>query len=77
VFLVQFILVSRLERWQGGFCCGPRLFVPLITLLCLPILAGANRQGRWARPLSSASTIAILLGVWINIAGTLPYNGSR
>lgn len=43
-------LYASRTRWEGGYCYGPRYFVPSMILLCLPIGALFSNPPRWFRP---------------------------
>lgn len=65
-----FLLMALWRNWDGGFCYGPRLIVPLLPLLFLPLAVcpvefGKTALGacvRWSAGLVVAYSFAVSLG---------------
>ena len=53
-------------QWEGGYCYGPRYFVPSMILLCLPIGTFFSNPPRWFRP---AFWTAAILGFLVQVIG--------
>lgn len=64
-------LYSTRTLWEGGYCYGPRYFIPSMILLCLPIGALFSNPPRWFRP--AFWTVAMLgflvqaIGLAVNV----------
>jgi len=59
-FVSYFCLMSAWAAWHGGVCYGPRLIVPVVPLLCAPLVMA--HRCRWWR-FRPARTIALGLCV--------------
>jgi hypothetical protein len=76
IVVYMFLVYSKWWAWHGGWCWGPRFFLPVIPLLLLPGLVEIG-QGR-----RCLSTIAIALGIigfTVQLSGvlinyTVPYD---
>ena len=59
---VGLLFYGTFMHWEGGYCFGPRHFVPLLPLLLLPIALGEPPR-RWALAL------VVCVGVWVQLLG--------
>ncbi|HVC92227.1 MAG TPA: hypothetical protein VND64_00985 [Pirellulales bacterium] len=65
-FLLYFCLMSAWVDWEGGLCYGPRMMVPVIPFLCVP-LATAPRCVWWRfAPVRFVALELCLLSLAIN-----------
>ncbi len=74
----MFVLYSRWWAWHGGWCWGPRFYLPVMPLLILPgaVYVGLAGRGKlWAvvGVLAAAGFIVQLGGVLINYTSAYDY----
>ena len=60
IAIMMIVLYGSASEWRGGMTWGPRYLVPVMLLLCLPVAAFIQRNGR--NPLAMATVLA--LGLW-------------
>lgn len=68
--LLYFCLVACWEEWQGGYCYGPRLIVPILPVLLVPL-----SQIPWTRisVLSASCWVVAANSIVVNAMGAIPY----
>jgi len=64
--IASLLFYSKYAQWEGGYCYGPRYFVPALALLCIslaPVFAGASSK------LKTLAIIGVAAGTIINLIG--------
>jgi hypothetical protein len=78
ITVYMFVLYSRWWAWHGGWCWGPRFYLPVIPLLMLPGLVYirlANKRRLWpvVALLGVAGLVVQLGAVFINYTAAYDY----
>jgi hypothetical protein len=74
VLALRLVLYARWWGWYGGGGWGPRLLVPAMPILVLPLLALLDSPAARRRVLVAAAVTVTVASVWIQVVGavTLP-----
>ena len=78
IVIYMFAIYSRWWAWHGGWCWGPRFYVPIVPILMLPGLVYIGRAGRqwlvWAALVLGIVGAAVQAGaVCINYTAVYDY----
>ncbi len=71
--LIYFVIMACWRDWQGGFCYGPRLIVPIIPLLAVPLVM---REWRLRTVQDWGAWVVVWISVNINLLGSVLYESS-
>jgi hypothetical protein len=72
--LFYVLVISAWGDWRGGACYGPRLIVPIMPILFLPLLTWVSDLSAPGKSLRKCSFIALIaLSVLINWLSVTPY----
>lgn len=71
IIAYMFVLYSRWWAWHGGWCWGPRFYLPIVPLLVLPglVYLGSGSRAKWwpvAAVLACAGFMVQLGAIFIN-----------
>ncbi len=69
--LTRIIVLSKWFSWQGGWCWGPRLLLPILPLVMLPIVEVFEGWHRIRREFRWGMIGLIAAGIIVQLAGTL------
>jgi hypothetical protein len=70
-FLLYFIVMATFANWRGGDSYGPRLIVPVLPFLLLPLLLFPAGGGRWKKLKTGLGVFLILISIYINANGAI------
>ncbi|OGJ91249.1 MAG: hypothetical protein A2268_02095 [Candidatus Raymondbacteria bacterium RifOxyA12_full_50_37] len=70
-FLLYFIIMATWPNWRGGDSYGPRLIVPVIPFVLLPLLLFLAHIRRYARMKTGIGIFVILISIFINANGVI------
>jgi hypothetical protein len=68
LFLPSFLLAAFWVDWRGGSCYGPRLILPVLPALALPLLALCENPPRW---LPALFALSFTVGFTVNASAAL------
>ncbi len=69
ITVYMFVLYSRWWAWHGGWCWGPRFYLPVVPLLMLPGLVFIARRKR--RPFVAAAAVLGAAGFVVQLGAVL------
>jgi hypothetical protein len=70
-FAVYFLMMAFFDCWWGGWCYGPRLVVPVLPLLMVPVFYLPEAFRAWSKPARLFALTLCLLSLAFNLLGAL------
>lgn len=67
----KIVILAKWFSWQGGWCWGPRLLLPIIPLLMLPAFEIFEKWTKQKGIVRVTIFCLLILGFWIQMIGTL------